>query len=823
MTAHPERLREPDHEASPPDVLRVLTEAVAAVARARTPPDVYEGVCRALAEHGIIAVILSPRGSGLYVPLAHRLDNPLPHLLALPGLEPPPLQPRYYGRGEHPLAAALPGAFVSHLPALVATVPGEQDTPPVVVCLFGAMLTPAHCAAMPAIIALLGAILARAVGEQRLRELTARLEQRPQRTGTDALAALHELSTALATATTHSDAARLAARVLARSVPSDVAAVLLCVERRHTLALAGRAPLALALTQALTDRLTARLAGMADTHATCASPQPALVETSLTGGVPLVGPPRAVTDVPIVTGSGRVTGLVAVVDLGETAPTPDHIRLLDTVAGLLAVALERLSGARSAEHERLRALIEGITDGVVLLDAGGRVLAANPAGRDLLAALSDATGAIPTSIHELVAATLAGDTPKTVELSTPGAPRHVSATAARVSGVAGAPAVALTLHDTTEAVLMRERLFQSEKMASVGQLVSGVAHELNNPLTGILGFAQLLLARALDPDSRRYVETIAGEAERASKIVQNLLSFARRRRPEKTLVNLTTLVERVLELREYELRVHDIAVHRDYAPDLPPCFVDPHQIQQVLLNVLINAEQAVKSGRGPRRITVRTASVAGWVRVTVQDNGPGIPPEHLRRVFDPFFTTKPVGEGTGLGLTISFGIVEEHHGRISVDSRPGEGATVTIDLPIAPEGARIDTPATPVPSGAPRSRILVVDDEQAIRDLLVGLLSMEGHQVEAVRTGMEALQRLAEHPYDAIITDIRMPEMDGIEFYNRILHDHPELARRVIFTTGDTISPDTRAFVEATTAPVLAKPFQLRAVREVVRAVVEGA
>jgi CheY-like chemotaxis protein len=117
----------------------------------------------------------------------------------------------------------------------------------------------------------------------------------------------------------------------------------------------------------------------------------------------------------------------------------------------------------------------------------------------------------------------------------------------------------------------------------------------------------------------------------------------------------------------------------------------------------------------------------------------------------------------------------------------------------------------------------VVDDEQAIRDLLVGLLSMEGHQVEAVRTGMEALQRLAEHPYDAIITDIRMPEMDGIEFYNRILHDHPELARRVIFTTGDTISPDTRAFVEATTAPFLAKPFQLRAVREVVRAVVEGA
>ncbi len=661
MTARAEHPREPDGNASTPDLLRALTEAVAAVTRARTPPDVYEGVCRALAERGIIAVILGPCGGGRYTSLAHRLDtDQLPHLVSLPALEPLSHQPRYYGPGEHPLAARFPGALIARLPALVATVPGEQDAPAAVVSLFAAGLVPAHRDAMQTFAALLGATLARAVGEQRLRELSAHLEQR----------------------------------------------------------------------------------------------------------------------------------------------------------------------TRSAEHERLSALIEGLTDGVVLLDAAGQVLATNPAGRDLLAALGDTPGTIPASIRELVAATMAGDIPRTVELTTPGTPRHISATAARVPpGPAGA-VVALTLHDITDAVLMRERLFQSEKMASVGQLVSGVAHELNNPLTGILGFAQLLLARDLDAESRRYVETIAGEAERASKIVQNLLSFARRRRPEKTLVNLNTLVERVLELREYELRVHDIEVNRDYAPDLPPCFADPHQIQQVLLNVLINAEQAVKGVRGPRRIAVRTTSAAGWVRVTVQDSGPGIAPDHLRRVFDPFFTTKPVGEGTGLGLTISYGIVEEHHGRISVDSRLGEGATVTVELPAAQEGARVDaTPGGAIPASrgaAARSRILVVDDEQAIRDLLVGLLSLDGHQVEAVRTGREALQRLAEQPYDAIITDIRMPEMDGIEFYNRILHEHPELARRVIFTTGDTISPDTRAFVEATTAPFLAKPFHLRTVREVVRAVVEG-
>ncbi len=825
MTVRAEPPREAGHDAGGQDLLRALAEAAATVARARTPPDVYEGVCRALAERGIITVILGPRGDGRYVVLAHRLDaDLLPPLLSLPDLDPLPDQPRYYAPGEHPLAARVPGAFVARLPALVAAVPGEPDVPAVVVSLFAAGLTLAHRDAMRTFTALLGGALAHALGEQRLRELSARLEQRT-RVRADELAALSALAGALSTAATDGDAARLAARSLAQGVPCDVAAVLLCIESRHTLALVGRAPLTPALTETLAHQLTVRLAWMAETHAACAPPASPLVEAMGTGAA-LAGPPRALATVPVVTAEGRTAGLVAAVDLGETAPGPERDRLLWAIAVQLAAAHARLGGTPSAEHERLGAVIEGIADGVILLDAEGRVLAINPAGRDLLAALGGAPEAIPEPIRELVAATMAGETPRTAELSTPGTPRHLSATAARVPPGPSGAAVAVTLHDTTEAVLMRERVFQSEKMASVGQLVSGVAHELNNPLTGILGFAQLLLARDLDPESRRYVETIAGEAERASKIVQNLLSFARRRRPEKALVNLNALVERVLELREYELRVHDIEVQRDYAPELPPCFADAHQIQQVLLNVLINAEQAVKGVRGPRRIAVRTASAAGWVRVTVQDSGPGIAPEHLRRVFDPFFTTKPVGEGTGLGLTISYGIVEEHHGRISVDSRLGEGATVTIDLPAAQEGVRVDaTPGGAVPASrgaAARSRILVVDDEQAIRDLLVGLLSLDGHRVEAVRTGVEALRRLAEQPYDAIITDIRMPEMDGIEFYNRILHEHPELARRVIFTTGDTISPDTRAFVEATTAPFLAKPFQLRALREVVRTVVEG-
>ncbi|HZU77064.1 MAG TPA: ATP-binding protein, partial [Dehalococcoidia bacterium] len=337
-----------------------------------------------------------------------------------------------------------------------------------------------------------------------------------------------------------------------------------------------------------------------------------------------------------------------------------------------------------------------------------------------------------------------------------------------------------------------------------------------NPLTGITGFAQLLLQQDLPDEARRMVTTISDEAERASRIVQNLLSFARRRRPEKERVDLNQLIERVIELRSYELRVHNIEPHVRLAPDLAPVLADPHQIQQVLLNVIRNAEHAVQE-HGGGTISCATSNIGNWARMVIADDGAGIRPENLRRIFDPFFTTKQVGEGTGLGLTISYGIIEEHGGRIDVDSQLGRGTTVKIDLPAAP-----DAPETAVSVNggvvrpAPKRSILVIDDEPSIRDLLTATLLNDGHEVESAADGAAGLERLATRDFDLIITDVKMPGVDGIEFYRRVRAWDERVAARIIFTTGDMVSTATRDFLEGTGNPYLLKPFRLPDVKALV-------
>jgi two-component system NtrC family sensor kinase len=372
----------------------------------------------------------------------------------------------------------------------------------------------------------------------------------------------------------------------------------------------------------------------------------------------------------------------------------------------------------------------------------------------------------------------------------------------------------------TRTRLVQERLLQSEKMSSVGQLVSGVAHELNNPLTGIMGFAQLLLLRDLDEESRKQVETIYAEAERASKIVSNLLTFARRRRAQKEAANINTLIERVLELRNYDLRVHNIDVELDLA-DVPETMVDANQVQQVLLNVIINAEQAIRAGAGERgTLRIGTRAEQESIVATFRDSGAGMSADTLRRIFDPFFTTKDAGEGTGLGLTISYGIMEDHGGRIWAESAPSRGSTFFLQLPIvetAPpprEFRRSDPPAAPVE----RRRILVVDDEESIQKLLTGVLEMDGHDVTVASNGREALDRVKRQSFDLIITDVKMPVMGGPDLYRSLVDSRNPLAQRVIFVTGDTVAPDTRQFLQGVPNPVLAKPFRLREVRDSVRA-----
>jgi len=367
--------------------------------------------------------------------------------------------------------------------------------------------------------------------------------------------------------------------------------------------------------------------------------------------------------------------------------------------------------------------------------------------------------------------------------------------------------------------LVQERLLQSEKMSSVGQLVSGVAHELNNPLTGIMGFAQLLLLRELDETARKQVETIYAEAERASKIVSNLLTFARRRKAQKEPANLNTLIERVLELRNYDLRVRNIDVQLELDPALPETMVDANQIQQVILNVVINAEQAMKEDDGAGTLRIATKAAGRTVTIAFEDTGPGMSAETVRRVFDPFFTTKDAGEGTGLGLTICYGIIEEHGGRIWAESEPGRGTRFVIELPVVAGAAptpRVADDARASTEPVQRKRILVVDDEDSIQKLLTGVLEMDGHSVTIARNGREALDRIAQEPFDLIISDIKMPVMGGAEMHKRLSDDRHPLARRLIFITGDTVAPETRKFLQSVENAVLSKPFRLRDVRDAV-------
>ncbi len=375
----------------------------------------------------------------------------------------------------------------------------------------------------------------------------------------------------------------------------------------------------------------------------------------------------------------------------------------------------------------------------------------------------------------------------------------------RVVGVLG------VVRDVTEEQRLTEQLLQQEKLAAIGQLVSGVAHELNNPLAGVMAFSQLLLSTpGTDPDLKSALETIHAESKRAARIVTNLLTFARQHPPERRDADLNQLLLDTLELRRFALRVQQIEVDVDLDESLPPTWADGYQLQQVFLNVLANAEQALDGWEGTRRITLRTERRGGMLVTTISDTGPGVPPQLADRIFNPFYTTKPVGQGTGLGLSISHGIVHEHGGRIELRASEGGGATFVIELPLTARVQTTDPPraAPPLPASGTRT-VLIVDDEPSIRIALSGYLSSLGHAVDAVGSGEDALDRLAERRYDAVLLDLRMPGISGDLVYQRIKEANPVQAARVVFITGDVQSEAANAFIRSTGRPFLSKPFLL--------------
>ena len=360
----------------------------------------------------------------------------------------------------------------------------------------------------------------------------------------------------------------------------------------------------------------------------------------------------------------------------------------------------------------------------------------------------------------------------------------------------------------------RYQLLQAEKMAALGQTISGVAHELNNPLATILSWAERLAERNVDDKTRQGLEVILAESERAARIVRNLLTFARKRQTTRAMVDLNQVVRETLALRAYEQKVSNLKVVEALSSGVPEVFADGHQIKQVLLNLVINAEQACIGANGRGTIVVRTSHDAdrGSAVLEVNDDGPGIAEEKQGRVFDPFFTTKEVGQGTGLGLTVAYAIVQEHSGRIWLSSS-NAGTSFFVELPVS--GQHLNAPAAraaqqPISLEAFKGlRVLVVEDEPALAVAVSEALEDAGFTVDRAGDGEQGLTRLTEANYDLIVCDLKMPRIDGMQFYRTMAAATPALARRVIFVTGDVAGTDAERFLEETACRWLSKPFRL--------------
>ena len=370
------------------------------------------------------------------------------------------------------------------------------------------------------------------------------------------------------------------------------------------------------------------------------------------------------------------------------------------------------------------------------------------------------------------------------------------------------------------------QLVQSEKLSAVGEFVAGVAHELNNPLTAVTGFSELLKHDSVDANHRRHLDMIFKAAQRCQKIVQSLLSFARRHQPERKPVSLNSLVEAVLEIVSYPLRTSNIEVVTRLDPHLPVALADTHQIQQVLLNIVNNARQAIEAHQPSGRIKIMTEACDPNVRVIIQDNGPGIPEENMRRIFDPFFTTKEVGKGTGLGLSLCYGIIKEHGGSILPVSRPGEGATFIIELPVA---HGVAGPVEPAPAKEadklnPREgtgkRVLVIDDEEAILNLISEDLGRRGYDVTVATDGATALRQFGHNHFDAAFCDWKMPGLNGRQVYEQLRATNPDLCRRVVFITGDVVNEPMREFLQSERRPCLTKPFTIAQFHDTLKTVI---
>ncbi len=517
--------------------------------------------------------------------------------------------------------------------------------------------------------------------------------------------------------------------------------------------------------------------------------------------------------------SGRPIGAVSLSRERAAAFGPDDLTLVAAAVAQAAIALEngRLLELLSSAKREWEQTVDAITQAICIVDANGVVRRANRVFADLVATpVTSIPGRpwldlVPPGWAEAIGRAVTERTPNTADLRAGERPLQLTTIPLADTGAA-----VLLLEDQSEKRRLQDQLIQSEKMSAIGQLIAGVAHDLNNPLASVIGFSDFLAeSREVPPALAEPLNVIRQEAERAATIVRNLLSFARSQEGERKVQSLKPLLESTLALLRNQLMAHKVEATLELEIDLPDLEINANQIKQVFVNLINNATQAIAGANRSGRVWITAKRWLDGVAVSVADNGPGIPEELIPHVFEPFFTTKQEGEGTGLGLSICHGIVKEHGGRITLDARPGAGAIFTVELPGGTSSAPRDPAAEPV-ADAQALRVLVVDDEPHILYYMRSTLESWGHTVEVASDGAYALERAIADPFDVIICDLRMPHLGGREMYQRLARQQPLAARRVIFATGDTVRGDTLRFLESLDRPYLHKPFTLAELRRVI-------
>jgi two-component system NtrC family sensor kinase len=530
---------------------------------------------------------------------------------------------------------------------------------------------------------------------------------------------------------------------------------------------------------------------------------------------------------------GVTTGAVVVADRSVGGFGMEDARLLSTVATHTAVALAnaRLFDLVRRGKEQWEATFDAISEGMALVDDAGAIRRANSAFARLVSSdvatvvgrhLTEALFGEPQTLAELLEAARAGSRPTPMVRPSDTLRRVLRLAAAPVARAVDGASVVVVVEDITEQQALEAQLIQSEKMAAVGTLVSGVAHELNNPLTSIAGLSEFLLEqpRAAVPD-REHLKVINEQAERAGRIVRDLLTFSRKGPAEFQPVDLGDIVQRTVQLMGYDFRRHGVAVEVAVAPGVPAVLGDRYQLQQVVLNLLTNAAHAVSTALPDRQRRVRVAVACDGTRVSLEvaDTGPGLTADVQAQMFSPFFTTKPPGEGTGLGLFVSYGIATAHGGTLTARSQPGEGATLALSLPAVPAGAsrtaaHAETTAT-APAGS--RRILVVDDDPTVRRVVAALFARDGHRVDAAANGADALGLAERERYDLIIAD-RLAAAGGEPLPAVLVRVRPELHGHLIISTSD-VRREADEQATGRSPRVLRKPFDLKELQALAAAI----